>query len=128
MFEMDSRSILIVEDNDALRGLLTEVLEAAGFAVTAIRLAEDASELLRTITPDLILLDLAMPTGTMQGTDFLAALREVDEWKHLPVVILSAYGDVVNRDITTRLGAAAVLSKPLSDIGILPRTIRTVLS
>jgi CheY-like chemotaxis protein len=77
--------------------------------------------------PDLIVLDLAMPSGTMQGTEFLAMLREVDPWKELPVVILSGYGSVVNRDITTRLGAAAILTKPLAEIAILPRTIRAIL-
>lgn len=124
---MDSKSILLVEDDEALRALFADALEADGFTVTPIRLAEDAPEVIRVSPPDLIVLDLAMPTGTMQGTEFLAMLREVDAWKHLPVVILSGYGSVVNRDITTRLGAAAVLNKPLTDIGILPRTIRAIL-
>ena len=124
---VDPKSILLVEDDEALRALLAEVLETAGFSVTAIRLAEDAPEVLRVSSPDLIVLDLAMPSGTMQGTEFLAMLREVDAWKHLPVVILSGYGSVVNRDITTRLGAAAVLTKPLADIAILSRTIHAIL-
>ena len=124
---MDPKLILLVEDDEAPRSLFTEVLQAAGFTVTAIRLAEDASEILRASSPDLIVLDLAMPSGTMQGMEFLAMLHEVDAWKHLPVVILSAYGDLVNRDITTRLGAAAVLAKPLAEIEILPRTIRAIL-
>src|SRR5262245_8129173 len=125
---MGSKSILLIEDNGALRALLTEALEAAGYSVIAIPLAEDALDALRTMTPHLIVLDLMMPTGTMQGTEFLATLRENDAWRRLPVVILSAYGDLVNRDIMTRLGATAVLNKPLIDIGILPTTIRTILS
>ena len=121
------KSILLVEDEEALRSLLTAVLEDAGFSVTAIRLAEDAPEVLRVNSPDLIVLDLAMPGGTMQGTDLLAMLREADAWKHMPVVILSGYGDVVNPDIMTRLGASAVLTKPLAEIEILPATIRAIL-
>jgi len=124
--DVDTKSILLVEDDDAVRALLTEALQMGGFSVTAIRLAEDAPEVLRADLPDLILLDLGMPSGTMQGMDLLAMLREVDAWKHLPVVILSAYGDMVNRDITTRLDAAAVLSKPL-EISVLPRTIHAIL-
>jgi len=121
------KSILLVEDEEALRSLLTAVLEDAGFSVTAIRLAEDAPEVLRVNSPDLIVLDLAMPGGTMQGTDLLAMLREADAWKRVPVVILSGYGDVVNPDIMTRLGASAVLTKPLAEIEILPATIRAIL-
>jgi len=118
---------LLIEDDEALRRLFTEVLEAAGFSVTAIRLAEDAPEILGVSTPDLIVLDLAMPSGTMQGTEFLAMLREADAWRSLPVVVLSGYGSVVNPDIMTRLGAAAVLTKPLADVDILPRSIRSIL-
>ena len=121
------KSILLVEDDEALRALLAVVLETAGFSVTAIRLAEDAPEVLRLSSPDLIVLDLVMPSGTMQGAELLAMLREAGAWKHLPVVILSGYGGVVNRDIMTRLGAAAVLTKPLADLEILPRTIRAIL-
>jgi DNA-binding response OmpR family regulator len=124
---VDPKSILLVEDDEGLRSLVTDVLQTDGFAVTAIRLAEDAPEVLRVNLPDLIVLDLAMPSGTMQGTEFLAMLREVDLWKELPVVIFSGYGSVVNRDITTRLGAAAVLTKPLTEIATLPRTIRAIL-
>ncbi len=118
--------ILVVDDDAAVRTLLVEVLRDAGFSVSAIRLAEEAPDVLRATPPDLIVLDLGMPSGTMQGMDFLATLREMEAWKGLPVVILSAYGDVVNRDITTRL-SATVLGKPLRNIEILPRTIHELL-
>lgn len=119
--------ILLVEDDDKLRELFTDLLEAAGFLITAIPLAEDAARVLRSNPPELIVLDLGMPRGTMQGMEFLAMIREVDAWKHTPVVILSGYGDIVNPDITTRLGVAAVLSKPLIDAEALPRTVRAIL-
>jgi twitching motility two-component system response regulator PilG len=121
------KSILLVEDNEALRPLLATVLATSGFSVTAIRLAEHAPEVLRLNFPDLIVLDLGMPSGTLQGAELLAMLRETEAWKHVPVVILSGYGDVVNRTLLTRLGASAVLTKPLADIEILPTTIRAVL-
>ena len=125
--ETPKRSILLVEDDDALRALLTAVLDDAGFSVTAIRLAGDVPETLRVTSADLIVLDLVMPSGTMQGAELLVLLREADAWRHLPVVILSGYGDVVNRDIMTRLGAAAVLTKPLANVDILPTTIHGIL-
>jgi two-component system chemotaxis response regulator CheY len=121
------KMILVVDDDEEVREVLVAVLQAARFNVMAVGLTEDALDVLRTTLPDLIVLDLVMPRGTMQGMEFLAAVREVEAWKNIPVVILSAYGDVVNRDITTRLGAAAVLSKPLADVELLPRTIRAAL-
>ena len=125
--ETPKRSILLVEDDEALRTVLTTVLDRAGFAVTPIRLAQEVPQMLGLSAPDLMVLDLVMPSGTMQGAELLAWLREADAWRHLPVVILSGYGDVANRDIMARLGAATILTKPLADIEILPRTVRAIL-
>ena len=122
-----AESILIVEDDDAVRALLVEILSAAGFSITAVGLAEDALEVLRVRVPALVILDLGMPEGMMQGVEFLATLRETDAWKTIPVVIFSALGDVVNRDVTTRLGVTAVVSKPVVDLEWLLKTIRDAL-
>ena len=121
-------SIVLVEDDAALRDLLTDVLATSGFLVTVIRLAEDAIETLRVTPADLLVLDLVMPTGTMQGAELLALLRETEAWRYVPVVILSGYGEVVNPDIMARLGAGAVLTKPLAHVDILPTTIRALLA
>jgi two-component system nitrogen regulation response regulator NtrX len=123
-----SWSILFVEDNIAFRSMLADELEMAGFSVTPVGAADEALAVLRARRPDLIVLDLVMPSGTMQGIDFLAMIRGVEEWKSMPVVILSGYGDLVNPDVATRLGAAAVVSKPLPDPRALERTIRSILS
>jgi CheY-like chemotaxis protein len=56
----------------------------------------------------------------------LTQLRETDAWRHIPVVILSGFGEVVNQDVTRRLGVAAVLAKPLAEVDQLPRTIRRI--
>jgi CheY-like chemotaxis protein len=73
-----------------------------------------------------IVLDLGMPPGTLQGMEVLARLREVEAWREIPVVILSGFGELVNRDITRRLGVAAILAKPLLDTDELARTIRQI--
>lgn len=100
----------------------------AGFTVSAASSAEDGLERLRTITPDVIVLDLGMPRGRMQGIEMLAQLRETAAWREIPVIILSAYGDIVNRDVAERLGVVAILSKPLADIGVLVAKIRGLAS
>jgi CheY-like chemotaxis protein len=119
-------SVLIVEDDDAARSLFEDALRIAGFSVRAISRAADTFETLRTATADVIVLDLGMPHGTLQGMEVLARLREVEAWREIPVVILSGFGELVNRDITRRLGVAAILAKPLLDTDELARTIRQI--
>jgi DNA-binding response OmpR family regulator len=123
---MPPTSVLLVEDDDAVRGLFEDTLKSAGFSVRALSLASDAFEALREGTPDVIVLDLGMPRGTLQGMEMLARLRDVETWRDIPVVILSAFGDVVNRDVTARLGVTAILAKPLVAVEELTRTIRGI--
>ncbi|HEU4367643.1 MAG TPA: response regulator [Methylomirabilota bacterium] len=123
---MASTSVLIVEDDTATRSLFEETLRTAGFSVRALALASDTFEALKTGTPDVIVLDLGMPRGTLQGMEVLARLREIEAWREIPVVILSGFGELVNRDVTKRLGVAAILAKPLPDANELTRTIRRV--
>lgn len=123
---MPPTSVLLVEDDDAVRGLFEDTLRNAGFSVRALSLASDAFDVLREGTPDVIVLDLGMPRGTLQGMEMLARLRDVETWRDIPVVILSAFGDVVNRDVTARLGVAAILAKPLVAVEELTRTIRGI--
>jgi two-component system, OmpR family, response regulator CpxR len=119
-------SVLIVEDDDDARSVFEDALRMAGFSVRAISQAADTFEALRAATPDVIVLDLGMPRGTLQGMEVLARLREVEAWREIPVVILSGFGELVNRDITRRLGVAAILAKPLLDTDELARTIRQI--
>jgi CheY-like chemotaxis protein len=123
---MPGTSVLLVEDDDAVRGLFEDTLKNAGFSVKALSLASQAFEALRERTPDVIVLDLGMPRGTLQGMELLARIRDVDSWRDIPVVILSAFGDVVNRDVTARLGVTAILAKPLVEVEELTRTIRRI--
>jgi CheY-like chemotaxis protein len=116
--------ILIVEDEPTLREFLGDALRGAELDVVTVDLAQHALDAVNRNRPDLILLDLGMPRGTMQGMDFLVLLRESDQWKSLPVIILSAYGDLVNRDVTARLRVAAVLSKPMLDVPALISVVR----
>jgi two-component system phosphate regulon response regulator PhoB len=109
---MSLTSILLVEDNDDLRTLLQDAMREAGFAVQSIPLAAHIFEVLHGDTFDLIVLDLGMPQGTLQGMEALTRLRTIEVWRELPVIILSAFGDVVNRTLTSRLGVADIVAKP----------------
>ena len=101
--------ILIVDDDRALCRLLAEYLQREGFAVDMAHDAETALVQLRnpTLRPDLLILDVMMP-----GRDGLDTLRELRMQHRLPVIMLSAKGEPVDRVIGLELGADDYLSKP----------------
>jgi DNA-binding response OmpR family regulator len=104
-------AVLLLEDNEAYRTLLTEVLTRAGFEVCAAADGRRVAETLRQRSIDLVITDLVMPER--DGIEIITDLR----YSHprLPVIAIS--GDVpLNRDlyltIAEKLGAARVLAKP----------------
>jgi CheY-like chemotaxis protein len=117
-------AVFVVEDDDVVRSFLVDLLTEAGFVVSEAARAETALESLRAMAPDVIVLDLGMPVGAMQGMELLARIRETPSGRAIPVVILSGLGEVVNRDVTARLGVAAIVSKPVLDPAGLVRIIR----
>jgi CheY-like chemotaxis protein len=103
--------VLYVEDDDCIRYLYADALRSAGLIVQEERFAADAFDVLTSSRPDLILLDLGMPAGLMSGIEMLVRLRAVPQWTRIPVVVLSALGDLVNPDVMARLNVSNVLSK-----------------
>src|SRR5262245_40446432 len=104
-------TVLFVDDDDDAREVLAFGLREAGFTVFEERLAEAVPGALDRCTPDLLLLDLAMPPGTMTGLELLVELRKSDRWRKLPVIVLSGFANDINLDITARLGVGVVLTK-----------------
>lgn len=101
--------ILIADDDRALCGLLAEYLQREGFEVD---LAHDGGEALARLhnaaqRPDLLILDVMMP-----GRDGLETLRELRGKYRLPVIMLSARGEPVDRVVGLELGADDYLAKP----------------
>lgn len=101
--------ILIIDDDRALAGLLAEYLEREGFAVNVAHDAESGLAQVHnpTTRPDLLILDVMMP-----GRDGLDTLRELRQKHRLPVIMLSAKGEPVDRVVGLELGADDYLTKP----------------
>ena len=111
MLELSCRSILVVDDDPDVRDAITDALGDEGYRVTGARNGREALEQLRDRTrPSLILLDMMMPE--MDGWRFRMELKKEPDLAEIPVVILSAHGNV--RDAALALGAADYLRKPLS--------------
>ncbi|WP_266168937.1 response regulator [Dyella subtropica] len=101
--------ILLVDDDRALTALLAEYLQREGFVVDVAHDGDAALAQLRNPSqrPDLLILDVMMP-----GRDGLETLRAVRLQHRLPVIMLSARGEPVDRVIGLELGADDYLSKP----------------
>jgi DNA-binding response OmpR family regulator len=109
-------TVLVVDDDDAIRGVVRSVLEADGFEVVEAADGPAALLLLDAINgrgPDLVVLDVMMP-----GIDGVEVCRRIDH-DRVKVVMLSARDDAETRDRAANAGADAYLSKPFSAIDLL---------
>ena len=102
--EIASPSLLIVEDDDAMRESTRRLLNREGWDVCVAVNGRDALARLSERIPSLILLDLIMPE--MDGFDFIGRLRETSAWRNIPVVVLTAK-DIDEREHSRLQGSVA---------------------
>lgn len=100
---MDQQVVLLVEDDDELRGGLADVLRLDGYRVREARNGAQALRALRDVRPLAIVLDLSMPA--VDGWDFHRALAGLPEYADVPVVVISA----VDEDVARRVGPLAAV-------------------
>ena len=105
-------TLLIVEDNDALREGLREMLSLEGFEVRVASNGRTALEQMTMLTPDLIVSDIAMPE--MDGIAFFSAVRAHPEWLTIPFLFLTARGEKQDILRGKNMGAEDYLVKPLT--------------
>jgi DNA-binding response OmpR family regulator len=115
------KTVLVVDDEPKIVDVVREYLEHAGFAVRTAGDGLAALERARALAPDLIVLDLGLP-----GLDGLDVARQLRRSSRVPVIILTARGDEVDRIIGLELGADDYLVKPFSPRELVAR-VRAVL-
>jgi phosphate regulon transcriptional regulator PhoB len=120
---MSSR-VLIVEDEPDIRELVVHHLKREGYLVSAASSGEEALRQVQAAPPDLVLLDLMMPA--MDGLEVCRRLRQDPATVSLPIVMLTAKGDEVDRVLGLEIGADDYIVKPFSPKELLAR-IRAVL-
>ncbi|MGI8983485.1 MAG: response regulator transcription factor [Acidimicrobiales bacterium] len=119
--EPHAGKVLIVEDDEATRALLTRYLEMEGFSVEQLGDGGPALAAISSFQPDLVLLDLTLPT--QDGLDVLTRLRQDSD---VPVILLTARGSEADRIVGLKLGADDYVVKPFSP-GELTARINSVL-
>lgn len=114
-------TILIIDDDQKLNRLLTEYLTPFGYAVLSAVHPEEGLKKLRQQAPDLVILDVMLPD--MNGFEVCRQIRQTHQ---LPIIMLTARGEVADRIVGLELGADDYLPKPFEPRELVAR-IQSVL-
>ncbi|MGF1485750.1 MAG: ATP-binding protein [Prochloraceae cyanobacterium] len=110
-YEGKQRKILVVDDKPENRSLLQDILEPIGFKVIVAENGQEMLDTVRVVRPDLVLLDLFMPVKT--GFTSVKELRQIPEFKNIPVLIVSASS--ITEQTRKYLNCDAYLNKPIDE-------------
>ena len=107
---MARKHVVYVDDNLDLTRLVESELQDAGYEITIANDGEEGIETILSVQPDMVILDVMMPL--MNGWEVCKYLRNKEEFKDLPILMLTGVGRLVN-DMTSPLyGASDHLDKP----------------
>lgn len=109
---MEQKKILVADDEPHILRVVKDKLANAGFTVVTASNGEEALEAARREKPALILLDVMMPK--MNGFDVCRALRAEAEFKGVPILLLTARGQEIDRHMGLEAGASEYITKPFS--------------
>lgn len=111
--------VLLVDDDDMLRKMMTTLLSKQGFDVLPAESGKTALEKLKTARPDVILLDVMMPD--MDGFDVCRQVRADTAISHIPIIMLTALDSVENKVKGFEAGADDYISKPCDTLELVAR-------
>ena len=106
-------SLLMIEDDERLAGMVVDYLGASGYQVSHVPDARTGLARLAQTVPELVILDLMLPG--VSGLEILAQLRADPKTKALPVLMLTAKGHGRDRAAAERAGADHFMTKPFSN-------------
>ena len=101
----------MVDDEPLNVLLLTKILEIRDYTVISADSGTEALQIMRQIKPDLVLLDLLMPG--INGFKVLDQIKNSNDLKNVPVIIISAIDDYKSKEKATALGVVAYITKPV---------------
>jgi DNA-binding response OmpR family regulator len=110
--------ILVLEDEDSIRRMISALVQARGFEVIAVANGVKAVDEALTRSPDVAILDLMVP-GAFDGFEVCRRLRQNPQTSKIPIIIISALDDPESRKKATEAGATTYFVKPFSAIALL---------
>lgn len=113
---MDSQHILIVEDETDIAEILRDYLVSDGYRASVLKNGLDVVEFIKTRSPELILLDIMLP-----GTDGKTLLKQIRTFSQIPVIMITARVEEVDRIVGFELGADDYVCKPFSPREVVAR-------
>jgi DNA-binding response OmpR family regulator len=113
--------ILVIDDDTRLQDGVRDYLEPYGYKISALPGGENIEAGLKTLQPDIILLDVMLP-----GEDGFSILKRLRNLSQVPVIMLSARGEDIDRILGLEMGADDYIAKPFNSRELLAR-IKTVL-
>ncbi len=124
MIDPKRKKVLIVEDTDSVQLMVKWWVTNDGFDVDVVSDGREALERVASVKPDLIVLDVMMPG--LSGYAVCRKLRELEQTKNTPIIIITALQAPTDSDEAKRSGANEVMIKPLNKDEFI-RKIRTYL-
>lgn len=111
--------VLVADDDESIRGILTQVLEEGGYGVTAAASGEEALEKFRKDPFPLLITDIRM--GGMNGIDLLKSVRQIHP--ETEVIIITSYASLETAIVALRSGAYDYLLKPFEELDLLTSVV-----
>ena len=119
------KKILIVDDQPDIRRLLKMIMDFSNYELHEASEADSGYGMVKAIRPDLIVLDIMMP-GKLNGLQLCSILKSDETFKHIPIILLTARGQLIDRQAGLEAGANEYLVKPFSPIKLI-ETVRSLL-
>ena len=120
---MTGSSILVIDDDDVVRGSIAAYLQGSGFKTLEAGNGQQGLQIFRANAPDLILCDLPMPV--MDGLTMLTQVRQ--EASDIPFIVVSGAGVMTDVVEALHLGASDFMVKPIVDLEVLEYAINRAL-
>src|SRR5260221_228239 len=103
--------ILVLEDEDSIRRMISALVQARGFEVIGVASGVKALDEATKTAPDVAILDLMVP-GAFDGFEVCRRLRQNPATARIPIIIISALDDPASREKATKAGATTYFVKP----------------
>lgn len=120
-----ARRVLLIEDEPNIIEAISFILSRDGWDVKAHSNGHDAMDVVRAQRPDVIILDVMLPGRN--GFDILADIRADPDLGQVPVLMLTARGQLKDREMAERAGASHYMTKPFSNAEVLD-AVRSLVS